>query len=328
MLAGAGQLQSNVAGEPSICFMSSMIRIPPLGAVRVFEAAARHGNFTRAADELGMTQAAVSYQIKVLEERVGAPLFVRRGRGVELTGLGQRIAPQVSSAFEKLDEAFRAARVENETMLTVSAPSTFATNWLSPRIGEFQLARPDLAVRLRVSDTIADFDSGEIDVAIRGAQAPWPGLESHFLMRQPFAPFASPAFLAQHPPVATIDDLLALPRLSPDDGWWRLWLDAVLGEQPGGTAPSVQLDSQVLQGQATIAGHGVGVLCPPLWQGAIEAGQLVQVIDRVAYWRNSFWLVYPPHRRHQRKVAAFRAWLLAEVVASLGDDPFGALVMP
>ena len=305
-----------------------MIRLPPLGAVRVFEAAARHGNFTRAAEELGTTQAAVSYQVKVLEERVGAPLFARRGRGVELTELGERIAPQVSGAFEKLDEAFRAARIENDTMLTVSAPSTFATNWLSPRIGAFQLARPDLAVRLRVSDALVDFDSGEIDVAIRGAPKAWPGLESHFLMRQPFAPFASPAFLAKHPPVETIDDLLALPRLSPDDGWWRLWLDAVLGGQPDSAPPSVQLDSQVLQGQATIAGHGVGVLCPPMWQAAIEAGHLVQVIDRAAYWRNSFWLVYPSHRRSQRKVAAFRTWLLAEIVESLGDDRFGALVPP
>ena len=305
-----------------------MIRIPPLGAVRAFEAAARHGNFTRAAEELGTTQAAVSYQIKVLEERVGAPLFARKGRGVELTELGLRIAPQVSGAFEKLDEAFRAARTESETMLTISAPSTFATNWLSPRIGEFQLARPDLAVRLRVSDTILDFDSGEIDVAIRGAPEPWPGLESHFLMRQPFTPMASPALLAQYPPVESVEDLLALPRLSPDDGWWRLWLDALPGGPPGDIPPSVQLDSQVLQGNATIAGHGVGVLCPPMWQAAIDAGQLVQPIDRIAYWKNNFWLVYQPHRRNQRKVAAFRTWLLADLVASLGDDPFGALVLP
>ena len=305
-----------------------MIRIPPLGAVRVFEAAARHGNFTRAAEELGTTQAAVSYQIKVLEERVGAPLFARKGRGVDLTELGRRIAPQVSAAFEKLDEAFRVARTENETMLTVSAPATFATNWLSPRIGEFQLARPDLAVRLRVSNAIENFDSGEIDAAIRGAPGPWPGLESHFLMRQPFTAFASPALLAANSPVETIDDLLALPRLSPDDGWWALWLDAVRGGLPVDVPPSVALDSQVLQGQATIAGHGVGVLSPPMWQQAIEAGQLIQPVDRIAYWRNSFWLVYPPHRRQQRKVAAFRTWLLAEVKASLGDDRFGALLRP
>ena len=305
-----------------------MTSIPPLGAVRVFEAAARLGNFTRAAEELGTTQAAVSSQIKVIEERVGAPLFARKGRGVELTELGQLIAPQVTSAFEKLDEAFRAARSDNETMLTVSAPSTFATNWLSSRIGEFQLARPDLAVRLRVSDALTEFDRGEIDVAIRGAPAPWPGLEADFLMRMPFTPLASPALLAAHPPVETIDDLLALPRLSPGDGWWRLWLESVLGDRPGEPPPSVQLESQVLQGQAAIAGHGVAVLSPPMWQLAIDAGQLVQPIKRTAYWRNSFWLVYPTHRKRQRKVAAFRTWLLAEVAASLHGDPFGALVPP
>ena len=305
-----------------------MIRIPPLGAVRAFEAAARHGNFTRAAEELGTTQAAMSYQIKVIEERVGAPLFARKGRGVELTELGRRIAPQVTAAFEKLGDAFREARSESETMLTVSAPATFATNWLSPRIGEFQLARPDLAVRLRVSDTLTEFDHGEIDVAIRGAPAPWPGLDAHFLMRMPFTPLASPAFLARHPPVETVDDLLSLPRLSPEDGWWRLWLGSVLGDPPGQSPPSIQLESQVLQGQAAIAGHGVAVLSPPMWQSAIDAGQLVQPIKRVSYWRNSFWLVYPAHRRRQRKVAAFRDWLLAEITTSMGDDAFGALVPP
>jgi LysR family glycine cleavage system transcriptional activator len=264
----------------------------------------------------------------VIEERVGAPLFARKGRGVELTELGQLIAPQVTSAFEKLDEAFRAARSDNETMLTVSAPSTFATNWLSSRIGDFQLARPDLAVRLRVSDALTEFDRGEIDVAIRGAPTPWPGLEADFLMRMPFTPLASPALLAAHPPVETIDDLLALPRLSPGDGWWRLWLESVLGDRSGESPPSVQLESQVLQGQAAIAGHGVAVLSPPMWQRAIDAGQLVQPIKRTAYWRNSFWLVYPAHRKRQRKVAAFRTWLLAEVAASLRDDPFGALAPP
>jgi len=306
-----------------------MFRLPPLAAIRVFEAAARHGNFTRAADELGTTQAAVSYQIKILEERVGAPLFARKGRGVELTELGRQLAPDITGAFEMLDRTFRTARAENDSVLTISAPSTFSTNWLSARIGDFQLARPDLAVRLRVSEAIVDFADGEIDLAIRGCSDPWPGVVSHFLMRMPFTPFASPSLLANYPPVHDVDSLLALPRLSPDDGWWRLWLGAARPDSPSvDNQPGVEFESQVLQGYSATAGHGVAVLSPPMWQAAIAAGQLVQLLPQVAHYRNSFWLVYPEHRRQQRKVAAFRTWLLAEVRASLGDDPFGALIPP
>ena len=102
-----------------------MSRIPPLAAVRVFEAAARHGNFSRAGEELAMTQSAVSYQVKLLEERLGGPLFVRNGRAMVLTPLGQRIAPQVMEAFTLLDKAFAAARTENDTVLNITAPQTF-----------------------------------------------------------------------------------------------------------------------------------------------------------------------------------------------------------
>src|ERR1700754_5197040 len=101
-----------------------MRRLPPLPAVRVFEAAARHGNFTRAAAELGMTQAAVSYQIKLLEERLATPLFTRSGRGIVLTDVGRRIAPQVSGAFDMLGDAFGTVRTESESVLTISAPGT------------------------------------------------------------------------------------------------------------------------------------------------------------------------------------------------------------
>src|SRR6185369_394755 len=105
-----------------------MSDLPPLTAVRVFEAASRHGNFSRAAEELAMTQAAVSYQMKVLEERLGAPLFVRRGRAMVLTDLGRRIAPQVSEAFTILTKAFASARADSDAVLNVTAPRTFATN--------------------------------------------------------------------------------------------------------------------------------------------------------------------------------------------------------
>jgi LysR family transcriptional regulator, glycine cleavage system transcriptional activator len=306
-----------------------MRRLPPLAAVRVFEAAARHGNFTRAAEELGMTQAAVSYQMKLLEERLGAPLFQRLGRGIVLTDHGRRIAPQVTGAFDALGDAFAAIRAENESVLSISAPTTFSTNWLSGRLGGFQLSRPELAVRLDVSDTIADLASGEVDVAIRGSPHGWPGLVSHFLMRMPFTPLASPSLLERYPPIHEPADLLALPRLSPDEIWWQLWFDVAAGGPPEGKAiPSVGFESQVLQGSAAIAGHGLAVLSPPMWQAAMAAGQLVQPLPQVALYRNSFWLVYPEAKRGLAKIRAFRDWMIAEVKAGLADDPYGALVPP
>ena len=306
-----------------------MRKLPPLAAVRVFEAAARVGNFTRAAEELGMTQAAVSYQVKLLEERLGTPLFARSGRGIALTEMGRRIAPHVTGAFDTLGEAFASIRAENESVLTITAPQTLATIWLAGRLGSFQLAHPDLAVRLDVADKLTDFASGEFDLAIRGVPGRPQGLVSHFLMRMPVAPFAHPAFLAAHPPVTQPADLLSLPRISPEDDWWDLWFESAM---PGAVArkpgPAVRFDSQILDGNAAIAGHGVAILSPPMWQPAIAAGLLAPASSHVALYPNSFWLVYPEGKRNLAKVRAFRDWLLPEVKASLGDDPYAALVPP
>lgn len=290
-----------------------MSGLPPLAAVRVFEAAARHENFSRAAEELAMTQAAVSYQMKVLEERLGATLFARRGRGVALTDLGRRIAPQVTGAFNGLRDAFAAVRAENDSILAITAPRTFATNWLAGRLGGFHVAQPDLSVRLDVSDTLVDLASSEFDAAIRGTPAPTPGLVSHFLMKMPVTPLASPSFLAAHR-LASPEDLFSAPRLSPDDEWWDLWFgslpDLDVRDQSG---PGIRFDSQVLDGHAAIAGHGVAILSPPMFGQAIAAGLLVQPFAHTALYRNGFWLVYPEHKRTLPKVRAFRDWLVAAV---------------
>ena len=274
-----------------------------------------------------MTQAAVSYQIKLLEERLGAPLFARSGRGIVLTDHGRRIAPQISGAFETMSEAFGSIRAESESVLTISAPATFATNWLAGRLGGFQVSRPELAVRLHVSDEMVDLAAGEADLAIRTSTAPWPGLTSHFLMRMPVTPLASPALLAQYPPVREAVYLFDLPRLSPEDDWWTLWIECAGGNADAAKAqPSIRFESQILDGSAAIAGHGVAILSPPMWQPAIDAGQLVQPVPHFMDYKNAFWLVYPESKRNMAKVKSFREWLLAAVKAALGADPFGALI--
>lgn len=313
----------------SRAYDKGMRRIPPLAAIRVFEAAARHENFTKAADELGMTQAAVSYQVKLLEERLGAALFHRVGRQVQLSEIGRRIAPMVSGAFDTLDDAFGIARTDSEAVLTISCSNTFASNWLALRLGGFQMQRPGLAVRLHTADHIVDFAREEVDVAIRNSPDPWPGLVSHFLMRVPILPLASPAFLAKHPPVATPADVMALPRLSPDDVWWDQWLDAVGGgARRQRTATGLRLDSQILEGNAAIAGQGVAVINPAMWLPELRSGRLVAPIDAVAYGRRHYWLVYPEYRRHAPKVQAFRDWLLGEMEKDAATDEYGCFTGP
>jgi LysR family glycine cleavage system transcriptional activator len=303
-----------------------MRNLPPMAAVRVFEAAARAGNFTRAGEELGMTQAAVSYQLKLLEARLGAPLFRRSGRGVVLTPLGERIAPLVTGAFDTLVDAFAVVQRENDGVLTISTFNSLASNWLAARIGEFQIANPDIAVRLKIEDAVTDLNAGDADVGIRGGAVVDPGLAAHFLMRVPVAPLASPALIARYPAVKEPGDVLRLPLLSPDDFWWRWWLKQAGGTPAGEAMRGVRLDSQILEGNAAVAGQGVAMLNPTLWRTQLDAGQLVQAHPFVGMDRTVVRLVYPEYRRSVPKIRAFRQWLLREVDGARADDPFGAFI--
>ena len=147
-----------------------MLKLPPLAAVRAFEAAGRLENFSRAAEELGMTQAAVSYQVRQLEDRLGRALFVREKGRVRLSETGQRLLPAISNAFATMGDAFAALGSDEADVLTISAATTFGGAWLSARIGRFQLRYPDLAVRLLMSNDYVDFDASNVDVAVRIGQ--------------------------------------------------------------------------------------------------------------------------------------------------------------
>jgi len=295
-----------------------MRRIPPLSAVRVFEAAARHENFTSAAAELGMTQAAVSYQVKLLEERLGVPLFVREKKRVVLTEAARRIAPQVGRAFDALDSAFATIRAEDEALLTVSTSNTFANTWLAWRLGSFQMAHPEMAVRLLTSDALSDFATDDVDVAIRAGRGPWPDLSQDLLLKIDFTPMCSPGFLRRHGPVFEPADLLRLPLISPHDPWWAHWLRESGVDVPDGPIRAgVRLDSQAHEGHAAMAGQGIAMLTPFFWRNDLSERRLVRPFDLVSTRGYAYWLVCPEARRGVPKIKRFREWLLAELARDL-----------
>jgi LysR family glycine cleavage system transcriptional activator len=305
-----------------------MARLPPLAAVRVFEAAARHQNFTQAAAELGMTQAAVSYQIRLLEERLGTSLFARIKGRVSLTEAGRRIAPLVASAFETLEDAFSGLVAEDQALLSLSAAQTLATCWLAPRLGRFQVRHPSLAVRLSTDNRLVDFSTGEFHAAIRVGRGDWPGLKCHFLFRMYFSPICTPDFVAAHG-LARPEQLLDIPRLSPRDDWWADWLADLGLDAPSEAKDSgLVLDNQVMEANAAFAGAGVAMMTPLFWRDELASGRLVQPFPHAHVTDRSHWLVYPEGRRNQPKIAAFRDWLLAEVAGEKGRAPDEVFKLP
>ncbi|TQV82052.1 LysR substrate-binding domain-containing protein [Denitrobaculum tricleocarpae] len=289
--------------------------LPPLAATRAFEAAARHGSFTKAADELGMTQAAVSYQIKILEDRVGSPLFLRNARGVALTDAGGRFARKAGESLELLRDAFAEAKGEADDTLVISSTPTFATNFLAQSLGCFQIDHPSIAVRVEVTDALTDFASEDVDVAVRsGLERVWRGLTCDLLLPAVFTPMLSPKLAETIGGVHKPADLLKLPIIEPSDPSWTLWFaaaglpDAKLRERAG-----PQFGAQVLEANAAIAGLGVGILTPAFYQDAVAQGQLCQPFDLACDDGQRYWLVYPENRRNASKIRAFRSWILGKV---------------
>ena len=301
-----------------------MRRLPPLAAIRAFEAAARTENFTAAAAELGMTQAAVSYQVKSLEERLGAPLFVREKGRARLTALGARLLPPLSSAFDAIEAAFASHREEDESLLTVTTTHTFANTWLAWTLGSFQMQHMDLAVRMTTSNELVDLRSGDADVAIRGGRGDWEGLEQHRLFETTFTPMASPECVAEAERKLgrklEPHDIPNQNRISPTDDWWQQWFadNGVPADEAVLRRPGLRLENQANEGHAAMAGLGFALLTPLLWKGDVAAWSLtVPFPHRISARGWGYWLVYPKERRMVPKVKRFREWLLPEMQASL-----------
>lgn len=300
---------------------SLSMSLPPLTAVRAFDAVARHLSFTKAGEELGMTQAAVSYQIKLLEERVGAPLFIRKPRQIALTDVGDKLAPEVRQAFEILRDAFADTRGEVDGLLSVTTVATFASQWLAQNLGLFQIAHPDIAVRLDSSSTMVDLLNDEFDIGIRTIPGPQgKGLVSHLLVKADFTPLLSPALAQSIGGIHEPQDLLKLPILDPQDEWWEQWFTAagVEGYSSQGRPLSV-MGWQSLLGTAAAAGRGVTMLTPALFRDEIASGQLLQPFPLLASAGRGYYLVYPESRRNARKIKMFRDWIL-EATAYMREE--------
>ena len=303
-----------------------MRRLPPLAAIRAFEAAARTENFTAAAAELGMTQAAVSYQVKSLEERLGSPLFVREKGRARLTPLGQRLLPALSSAFDAIEAAFASHREEDESLLTITTTHTFANTWLAWRLGAFQMDHADLAVRMTTSNELCDLRGGDADVAVRAGSGGWEGMDEHRLFESAFTPMASPECIAEverklgrklEP-----NDLPGQNRISPSDEWWEQWFsdNQVPADEAVFRRPGIRLENQANEGHAAMAGQGFALLTPLLWKGDIAAGRLCAPFpDRVSARGWAYWLVFPRERRMVPKVKRFREWLLEEMERAVAE---------
>lgn len=286
--------------------------LPPLSAVRAFECVSRHLSFTRAAEELGMTQAAVSYQIKLLEERIGTALFVRKPRQVELSAVGAKLAPQVQQAFELIRDAFADSGEAVHGQLSISAVPTFAVQWLAPNLGLFQLAHPEIAVRIDSGNALVDLQHGDFDIGIRtlpGSQGK--GLVCHLLVEANFSPLLSPALAESVGGIDRPEDLLKLPMLDPQDEWFPIWFSAAgVADYTTEGRPISTMGWQGLLGAAAMAGHGVSMLTPALFRNEIASGRLMQPFDLVATAGRGYYLVYPESRRNAPKIRMFRDWIL------------------
>lgn len=289
-------------------------RTPPLKSLRAFEAAGRHLSFTRAADELFVTQAAISHQIKALEEYLGLPLFIRQNRKLLLTDEGQNYWPKIRDMFEGLTIATEQLKSQLAGgPLTVSVVPTFATSWLIPRLSDFNKAYPDIEVRLKASDDTVDFLQENIDLAIYYETGSYPGLHSITLLNEQLTPLCSPSVLQSELPLEKPEDLKhhnLLHDHSSED--WRRWLKLAGVKGIDLSRGAVFSHTSMVQ-QAAIFGQGIAMGHLVLSQAEVSAGRLVQPFELMMDSDLSYDLVCPIEYSKRPKVKAFIEWILSTV---------------
>jgi len=292
-------------------------RLPPLNALRVFEAAAHHLSFTRAAAELFVTQAAVSHQIKSLEESLGVALFWRRNRSLFLTEAGQQYLPVVREALELIRRGTE--DLCQQTLpgtLSITVLPSFAARWLVPRLGRFIEAHPDIDVKILPSNQLVDFYRDGVDVGVRFGRGQWPGLCTHRLMGDRMIAVCAPALLTRGKPLREPADLRHFTLLQDADEMEHFpdWL-ALAGVEGLDTRRGLFFNDASLLIQAALGGQGVGLVREVLVVEDLRAGRLVQPLPQSMPIPYEYFLVYPEGRAGQPRIRAFRDWLVTECQA-------------
>ena len=282
--------------------------LPSLNAVRVFECAARHLNFSRAADELNVTQSAVSRQIKVLEEQLGQSLFQRAGPTVHLTSAGTIYQATVTEALSALRRGTaELRRTAASPALTVSVLPSFASKWLVPHLFEFEREYPEIALRLAASYRVTDFATEpDVDVAIRLGRGGWPGVHATRLTAMHVFPVCNPGIARRLRKPADLQQERILTDDSIYDEWPR-WFDAVgVDYQP---AESRHFSDDIMLLQAAITGHGITLARTIIAQDELDAGRLVRPFEASILSSFQYHFVCPPERLAEPKIQTFHSWL-------------------
>jgi LysR family glycine cleavage system transcriptional activator len=291
-------------------------RLPPLNAIRAFEAAARHLSVTLAAHELNVTAGAVSRQIKGLEQALGFALFTRGHREIALTRRGDDYYRAVTRAFDVLRDATRkATRGRARKQLKIRAYTTFAMRWLIPRLSGFHQAHPDIEVLLKASLQPVDFRKEDIDGAVRLGDGKWPGANAYRLVSNILAPVASPALLASGPRLRKPADLARHTLLHsiarPDD--WREWLEAAGAADQVDARAGMTYESSAMAYAAAIEGQGLAIAQLFLVSKDLEEGRLVLPFRKTLDMGDfTYYLLTPSRREESASMKTFRLWMLEQ----------------
>lgn len=289
--------------------------LPTLNALRILEAASRHQSFTRAAQELHITQSAVSRQIRILEEHLNVRLFIRDQQHVRLTPAGAQYLESVRVPLERIQKATLALVTGQTTngILNVATPPAFGMRWLIPRLPKFQRAYPDILITLVTRNAVFDFADEDIDAAFHYGNNDWPGVASVRLTGEHVVLVGAPSYLARLHPIRSARDVAAAVKLQPirRPNLWRDWLrEAEVEDANPWIGP--RFEHYYLIMQAAVAGLGLALLPRLLVADELASGRLVNPLDREFVSPDCYCLVYPPNREYDLRLKAFIDWLREE----------------